>query len=276
MNGRSATHEPMASDGSTGAKRVSERTESNPTGQAPVPQQASPDRTAFVTDSALSEDVALSLLKKPDLPSQVLRHMAGNGSVLRHRKVTRALVEHPHTPRQVSLPLLRQLYTFDLMRVALTPTVPAEVRLAADEALSSRMERLAVGERLSLARRGSGRIAAALLSDPEGKVVHAALANRRLTESSIVRALARRDASAAFVEAVGQHPQWSLRRDVRVALLRNGKIAMAQALVFARSLPPGQVREILQGSGLPAGLKRDLLADLGRPPSGDAAGKDHP
>lgn len=266
----------MASDGSTGAKRVSERAESNPTRQAPVPQQASPDRTVFVTDSALSEDVALSLLKKPDLPSQVLRHMASNGSVLRHRKVMRALVEHPHTPRQVSLPLLPQLYTFDLMRVALTPTVPAEVRLAADEALSSRMERLAVGERLSLAHRGSGRIAAALLSDPEGKVVHAALANRRLTESSIVQALARHDASAAFVEAVGQHPQWSLRRDVRVALLRNGKIAMAQALVFARTLPPGQVREILQGSGLPAGLKRDLLADLGRHPSGDAAGKDYP
>jgi hypothetical protein len=266
----------MASDGSTGAKRVSERAESNPTGQAPVPQQASPDRTALVTDSALSEDVALSLLKKPDLPSQVLLHMAGNGSVLRQRRVMRALVEHPHTPRQVSLPLVRRLYTFDLMRVALTPTVPAAVRLAADQALSDRMERLAVGERLSLAHRGSGRIAAALLSDPEVKVVHAALANRRLTESSIVRALARHDASAAFLEAVGQHPHWSLRRDVRVALLRNGKITMAQALVFARTLPPGQVREILQGSGLPAGLKADLLADLGKPPSADAAGRGHP
>ena len=266
----------MASDGSTGAKRVSERAESNPTGQAPVPQQASPDRTALVTDSALSEDVALSLLKKPDLPSQVLLHMAGNGSVLRQRRVMRALVEHPHTPRQVSLPLVRRLYTFDLMRVALTPAVPAEVRLAADEALSSRMERLPVGERLSLAHRGSGRIAEALLSAPEVKVVHAALANPRLTESSIVRALACHDASAAFVEAVGQHAQWSLRRDVRVALLRNVKIATARALMFARTLPPGQVREILEGSGLPAGLKADLLAVLERPPSGDAAGKGHP
>jgi hypothetical protein len=69
--------------------------------------------------------------------------MAGKGSLLRHRKVKLALVEHPRTPRQVSLPLLRQLYTFDLMQVALTPTVPAELKLAADEALSSRMETLA-------------------------------------------------------------------------------------------------------------------------------------
>jgi hypothetical protein len=128
---------------------------------------------------------------------------------------------------------------------------------------------------LALAHRGSGRIAEALLSDPEVKVVHAALENRRLTESSIVRALARQDASAAFVEAVGQHPQWSLRHDVRVALLRNGKIAMAWARKFARTLPPGQVREILQGSGLPERIKADLLADLEKPPFGDAAGKGH-
>jgi hypothetical protein len=118
-------------------------------------------------------------------------------------------------------------------------------------------------------------MAEALLSDPEVKVMHAALENRRLTESSIVQALARHDASAAFVEAVGQHPQWSWRRDVRAALLRNGKIAMARALQFARTLPPGQVREILQGSGLPARIKADLLADLEKPPIGDAAGKGH-
>jgi len=54
------------------------------------------------------------------------------------------------------------------------------------------------------------------------------------------------------------------------------KIATARALMFARTLPPGQVREILEGSGLPAGLKADLLAVLERPPSGDAAGKGHP
>jgi hypothetical protein len=90
-------------------------------------------------DSALREDVELSLLKQPELSSEA--HMAANGSVLLPRKVMLALVEHPQTPRQVSLPLLRRLYTFDLMRVALTPTVPAEVRRAADEALSRRMER---------------------------------------------------------------------------------------------------------------------------------------
>jgi hypothetical protein len=121
---------------------------------------------------------------------------------------------------------------------------------------------------LSLAHRGSGRIAEALLSDAESRVMQAALHNGRLTESSIVRALTRADATAAFVDAVAHHPSWSLRREVRVTLLRNEKTPMARALDFARSLPPGILREILQTSRLPGNVKDYLLADAAKRDSG--------
>ena len=224
----------------------------------------------FAADPGLTENAALSLLGKPDLPSEVLEQIARNGSGLKHRKVKLALVEHPRTPRHVSLPLVRQLYTFDLMQVALTPIVPADIKLAADEALCSRMATLSSGERLSLAHRGSGRIAEALLSDAEVRVVHAALENQRLTESTIVRALTRHDCSPAFVEAVCQHPQWSLRREVRVALLRNERTPMARAVEFAQALPAAEVREILPGSRLPARVKAQLLSGLEQRGSGKA------
>ena len=211
-------------------------------------------------DSALSEDSALALLKRPDVAPEIFEQLAKNGSLL-NSKVKRALVEHAKTPRHVSLPLVRTLFTFDLMQVALTPTTPADVKMAADEALCNRLESISTGERLSLARRASTRVAGALLHDREGRVIHAALENSRLTEATVVKALLGANAPGALVEAVSHHPQWSSRREVRVALLRNEKTPMARALEFARSLPPREVREILHNSRLPAHIKAYVLKD---------------
>lgn len=214
-------------------------------------------------DGALGTDGALNLLKRADLPSAVIEELARNANVARQRKVRRAIVEHPKTPRHISLPLLRQLYTFDLMQVALAPVVPADVKLAADQALCVRMETISVGEKLSLARRGSGNVAGTLLLDADERVVGAALQNSRLTEVSVVKALMG-EGSAALVEAVGGHPQWSLRRDVRVALLRNEHTSMARAVEFSRTMSPAEVREILRESRLAGDIKEFLLEDAER------------
>ena len=92
-----------------------------------------------------------------------------------------ALVCHPHTPRRVSVPLARQFYTVDLLKVALSPSVPADVKVAADEMLIARLKTITLGERLSLARRASGRVAGSLLLDSETRVMQSALQNPRLT-----------------------------------------------------------------------------------------------
>jgi hypothetical protein len=223
-----------------------------------------------VSDPALSEDLALVLLKHSDLPTHVLDRLSRNSGVTKSRKVKLALVEHPRTPRHISIPMVRHLFTFDLMRVALTPVVPADIKMAAEESLINRLERLSQGERLSLAHRASGRIAAALLLDPESRVIHAALENSRLTESAVIKALMRRDAPQAFVRAVCHHSKWAPRREIRIALLRNEKTPLSRALEFSRSLPPVLVREILHGSHLPAATKKGLLKDVAERTGGSA------
>ena len=115
---------------------------------------------------------------------------------------------------------------------------------------------------LSLARRASGRIAAALLIDSETRVIYAALENSRLTESAVIKALMHRNAPAALVRAVCDHEKWAPRREVRIALLRNEKTPLSRTLEFSRSLPPELVREILHGSHLPDATKKGLLKDV--------------
>ena len=217
---------------------------------------------AAATDPALTLDLALALLKRRDLPAQVVEQLGKNSGLMKSRKLKLALVEHPRTPRHLSLPMVRHLFTFDLMKVALTPGAPADIRIAADEALANRLEKISMGERLSLAHRASERIARALLLDSEARIVRAALENPRLTEASIIKALMRRNSFAAFVEAVCRHSKWSVRREIRMALLRNEKTPLARALEFSRSLPVTLVREILQGSRLPTNIKSCVLKDL--------------
>ena len=232
---------------------------------SPLRESARSASDAFIataSDPALTEDLALALLKHSDLPTQALDRLSRNRGIMKSRKVRLALVEHPRTPRHISIPMVRHLFTFDLMQVALTPVVPADIKMAAEESLVNRLERLSQGERLTLAHRASGRVAAALLVDPEPRVIHAALENSRLTESAVINALMRRDAQAAFVSAVCHHSRWSPRREVRIALLCNEKTPLSRALEFSRSLPPALVREILHGSHLPAATKKGLLKDV--------------
>jgi len=237
-----------------------------------TPAPADLRRTA--TDATLTEDLALALLKHADLPTEVLEQLAKNSNVLTSRKVRIALASHPHTPRHVSVPLARQFYTFDLMKVSLSPRVPADVKVAIEDVLISRLKTVTVGERLTLARRASGRVAAALLLDVEHvdskiidaktvarttRVLQTALENPRLTEALVINSVLRPAASTALVQAVARHAKWSRRREIRAALLRTEHLSLARALEFSREIPAQTLQELLASSRLPAQIKHQLL-----------------
>ncbi len=219
------------------------------------------DLLRAAADPALNEDLALAMLQRTDLPSEVLEQIAKNGNVLKLRKVKVALASHPHAPRHVSVPLIRQFYTFDLMRVSLTPGVPADVKVAADESLISRVKTITLGERLALARQGSGKIAGALLLDGEVRVMQTALENSRLTEASVIRAVLRAEAGPALVQAVSHHEKWCYRREVRIALLRAAHLSLARALEYSQGVPAPLLREILHSSRLPDRIKEHILRE---------------
>src|SRR5258708_12043343 len=65
-------------------------------------------RTA--TDPALTEGFALALLRRADLPLEVIQQLARNTSALKSRKVKTALATHPTPPRPSSLPLPLPVY----------------------------------------------------------------------------------------------------------------------------------------------------------------------
>ena len=210
----------------------------------------------------LSEDLVLALLERRDLPAETLEQLGQNPAALKSRKVCVALAAHPRTPRHLALRLLRHFYTGDLMQFGLRPSVAADLKHFAAEQLVTRLPSVTLGERLMLARRASETVAAALLLDKELRVAHTALENPRLTEAAVIRAVLRQNAGAAFVEAVCHHPKWSLRREIRLALLRSPHTPLARALEFSRGLPPPLLRDILHTSRLPEKIKTYLRENL--------------
>src|SRR5580658_1971279 len=260
-------------------------------GAPPSTAAAPADLLHTAADPALTEDLALALLKRTDLHPEVLEQLARNANALKSRKVKIALASHPNTPRHVSVPLTRQFYTFDLMKVALSPGVPADVKVAVDDVLISRMKAVTVGERLTLARRASCRVAAALLLDvkigdskiidgkvSDGKsgnrkigdaetaarktrVMQTALDNPRLTEALVINSVLRPAAGAALVHAVARHAKWSRRKEIRAALLRTEHLSLARALEFSREIPAALLPEVLASSRLPACIKDQLLRE---------------
>ncbi len=232
----------------------------------PFPLSSSADANADLPSvdakPALTEDLILAQLKNRDLPADEIEQISKNAAASKSRKLRLALAAHPHTPRRLALRLIRELYTFDLMQFTLEPAAAADLKRVADDLLVARLASVSLGERISLARRCSGSVAAALLLDKESRVWQTALENPRLTESAIVKALQRPGATPAFVDAVCHHAKWSLRLEIRLALLRNPHTPMARALEFARRLPPPQLRDILHASRLPEKIKEYLREDL--------------
>lgn len=218
---------------------------------------------AVAADTRLTEDLALSLLKRRDLPREALESLYKQPSLSKLRKVQLAILMHLHTPRHISIPIIRHLYAFELMRVALTPSVSPDIKRAAEETVVARLNTISAGERMELAKRGSGRVAAALLMDKDERILQSALQNPQMTEAWIVKALKAGAGTELLAPAVCRHEKWSQRTEVKIALLANQHTPFACAVQFAGQLPLRSLKEALASNPLPPQVKAYLKGLIG-------------
>jgi hypothetical protein len=220
------------------------------------------DLLAAAAHAGLEEDHALALLRRNDLPPAAFEALARNPVAGKSRKTLLKLVQHVRVPRHVALPLLRRLFAFELMDVALSPTAPTDLKLLAEQLLIDKLEAISLGERINMARRASTGVASALLLQDERAVIQAALQNPRMTEAGIVKAVGMADSSAILIEIVVEHPKWSPRREIQLAVLRRPETPECIVMRIARALPRPVIYRLLTELRLPerkAELQRCLL-----------------
>lgn len=229
---------------------------------------------ALARNPNLQEQDLLRLLERKDLPGEVVREIAAHKETARNYSVRLALTRHPKTPRLASLPLLKFLFLFDLVRVCQTPAVPADVKIAAEDNILKRMETIPRGEKITLARRAPGRVAAALMLTTDGELIRAALDNSFLTEAHLFRVLSLKNLRPVVVEAIAQHEKWSYRYHVRLALVRNPLTPLQRVLSFLPDLAVSDLRAVCLDRRMPEPVRAYVLAHcaerLGKKPGASA------
>ena len=232
---------------------------------------------AFARNPNLRERDLLRLLERKDLPREVVREVAAHKEATQSYPVKLALVRHPKTPRLVSLPLMKFLYLFDLVRVSQTPGVPADVKIVAEESIFKRLETIPLGEKITLARRASGRVAAGLLVTEGTELIRAALDNPFLTEAHLLKILSVEKLPAAVAETIAEHSKWSSYYYLRLALVRNPLTPLVRVLGFLPDLAVNDLQDICLDHRMPETVRKHVLAHcadrLNKKPGPPAGGR---
>jgi hypothetical protein len=174
------------------------------------------------------------------------------------------LVKHPKTPRRVALTLLRQLYLFDLVKVALAPSTPAEAKRVAEEVMVQRVPQIPIGEKLTLARRGPARVAGAILAEGHPQAMRLAMANPFLTESQVLKVVSNAAVPERVIAAIAQDAKWSVQYNVRVALIRNEHTPVPVVLTFLPELTMRDLKDVAGLEMMPAHVRRYIEKELER------------
>ena len=101
---------------------------------------------------------------------------------------------------------------------------------------------------------------------PEGhqQAIKLALANPFLTESQILKVLAKAGVPERVVAAIAQHPKWSVQYNVRVALIRNQHTPVPTVLAFLPNLTLRDLKELVTLEGVTPHIRKYIQREMSR------------
>lgn len=217
---------------------------------------------ALIDNPALDETHLCLLLERKDLSGLLLEEISKRKTWRGSYRVRLGLAAHPHTPRLIAMRLLRELHLMDLVRISLLPTSSMELRRLAEERVLAQLPQIPLGLKLTLARRGSARIAAGLVANGPTQVARVALDNSFLTEAQLLKALAKVAVPERTIGAVAQHGKWSKLANIRVALLRHPNVPAGSVEALVAGLPRREMEDLVELSVLPEYVRAALREEL--------------
>lgn len=146
---------------------------------------------------------------------------------------------------------LDQLPWRRLAEVCIDTRVEAHLRKRAEQRLALRVERLALGEQVALARVAPRSALAGMARLREPSVFDALLGNPRTTFADLTDFLQDRGLPPEALRAVGEHHHWGEPLAVRELIVTHPSTPVHTALTVLSTLPEKVVRRLLTESGLP-------------------------
>lgn len=202
------------------------------------------------------------LLLRKELSTAFLEKVVSREQWLRNYAVRRGLAFHPHLPHTIGLRIVRELYVTDLVQLTMTPSAAPALKHLAEELVLARLPQLPPAQKMTLARRGSARIAGALLTDGQPEVLPIVLESPFLNEGQVLKVLSRINAPPRVVTAVASNARWTQHYSIRLALVRNPQAPLATVLSFLPSISTQDLRILAESSSAPGNVRPHLRREL--------------
>ena len=200
---------------------------------------------AALRNPVFDEHHLLALLKQRGLPAELfsaihaVRRLSDNGPV------KFALVINPDTPYHIAATMLTQLTIFDLLKVCQIAGVSPDHRVAAERSIIQRLPSQPLGNKITLARRGTAAVTEALLREGVPPLVEACLDNPYLKEGSVHQFITGPASTAETISIVARNGRWKSRPNIRLAILKNPRTPTIWFTLFLPSLPHSVAKELL-------------------------------
>ncbi|MCP4654652.1 MAG: hypothetical protein GY856_04440 [bacterium] len=160
-------------------------------------------------------------LRNPFVTAEVIEELVLARQLLSIYEVRSIIARHRRTPEVIAMRFVSGLYWRDLLEMVADVRIRPAVRRVAEKYLIQRLPRLAVGEKVTIARRAPLEVIAQLHKDPSLHVIRAFLGNPRLTEESLLPLVIHESTSTRVLDLVASNPRWGRRYAIRAALSRN-------------------------------------------------------
>ncbi|MDX1632092.1 MAG: hypothetical protein R3234_09535 [Thermoanaerobaculia bacterium] len=203
------------------------------------------------------------ILRNPHTEERIVRILLGERRLLSYYEIRKRLALHPKTPAAQALNLLNGLFWRDLLAAGQDTAIRPQVRRAADLRLADRLGGLAVGERVSIARRASPTLLQSLRKDPSARVVGAMLENPRCTEATLLPMVTSETTPGPVLEVVARNRKWGVRYPIRAALCKNPQTPVRVSLSLLPMLKKRDLRAVRSNARIPHAVQRRARLLLG-------------
>ena len=218
---------------------------------------------AALRNPALDEHHLLILLKQRGLPEEIFSAMYAEKRLIETSPVKFALVINPETPPHIAATLLPQLNIFELVKICLIPGVSPDHRLAAERSIIQRLPSQPLGNKMTLARRGTSAVVESLLREGLPPLVEACLDNPHLKEGSVHQFITAYTSTAETISMVARNGRWKGRPNIRLAILKNPRTPVIWFTLFLPTLPQSTIKELLATPRLTSAQKELIRHALG-------------
>ncbi len=208
----------------------------------------------------ITEDHLLVLLKRRDLSETLINSLYRKYQASLSHRTLLALVKNPAISGTLMRNILPQLRLFELLDLCFLPGVTPDQKFAAERTIMQRLPTTPLGNKITLARRGTTNIVAELMKEGHPQLFEACLGSTRLREAAIYQFLRGATASAETISMVARHKRWNQRPNLRLAILKNPKTPEIWFTLWLPKIHKHILKQLL--SNYRANLNRKHLIEM--------------